>query len=114
MIATTPYEMEIIARVKSGELCPRVLAHGDLCGRDIDHGHELDLCRWHSEEVKGLPHHGEESEAGGKHCIRCHHRPWTNAAKRLCRQCQKVTHQRNWRRRRAQRKEIAVGVIVDR
>ena len=45
MIATTPFEHEIIARVKAGELCPRVLAHGDYCGREIDHGHELDLCR---------------------------------------------------------------------
>lgn len=92
MIATTPYELEIVHRVQSGELCARVLDHGDFCGREIDRSHGLDLCTWHSEEELGLPHKGDDSEAIPKNvCTRCQKRPVAFRQTRLCGNCQKTT-----------------------
>ena len=99
MIATTPFELEIVRRVQGGELCARVLDGGDLCGRAIDKSHGLDLCRWHSEDEKGLPHHGDddpfEKVNGQKVCVRCRKRPVAYRASRLCYGCQKVTHRQH-------------------
>ena len=99
MIPTTPYELEIVRRVQSGELCPTVLDHGDLCGREIHKGHGLGLCQWHSEDLLGLPHHGDddpfEKVNGQKVCVRCRKRPVAYRHTRMCGNCQKVTRRQH-------------------
>jgi hypothetical protein len=60
MIATTPFEEEIVRRVQAGELCPSVLDHGDFCGRDIHDGYRLGLCEWHAEEILGIQHKSDD------------------------------------------------------
>lgn len=96
MIATTPFELEIVRRVQAGELCARVLDHGDYCGRDLDETHRVGMCLWHSEEFLNLPHTGEAGESTehdphGKNCTRCGKRPVAYRHSRLCGNCQKVT-----------------------
>ena len=91
----TPFEAEIASACKAGKLCPQPLAHGSPCGRAIDPSHDLGLCQWHSEDLLGLPHHGDddpfEKVNGQKVCTRCQKRPVAYRVTRLCGNCQKVT-----------------------
>jgi len=95
----TEYESDLSRRCQSGELCAKVLDHGDFCGREIDKAHGLDLCRWHSEEYLGLPHHGDDDPVeqvnGQKVCVRCQKRPVAYRVSRLCGNCQKVMHRQH-------------------
>ena len=100
MIATTPYEIEIVRRVQRGELCARVLDGGDLCGRPIHPEHRGEkLCRWHWEAANDKPHADDddpfEKVNGQKVCVRCHKRPVAFRVTRLCGNCQKVTHRQH-------------------
>ena len=111
MIATTPFEAEILRRCQAGELCARVLLHGDFCGREIDRKHGLGLCTWHSEEEKGLPHHGEVADedwqASKSICRRCKQRPPARGHYGVCRPCARE----NQRKIRAL--EVVNGHIVE-
>jgi len=96
VIATTPFELEIVRRVQAGELCPTVLDHGDFCGREIDQSKGEGICLWHWEEKHDKPHSGEAGESTehdphGKNCTRCGKRPVAYRHSRLCGNCQKVT-----------------------
>lgn len=97
MIPTTPFELEIVRRVQAGELCPTVLDHGDLCGREIHKGHGVGLCQWHSEELLGLKHAGEDPEPPSRRnvCTRCQKYEVAYKASRMCRNCHKVMHRQH-------------------
>ena len=97
MIATTPYELEIVRRVQAGELCPSVLKHGDLCGRAIDASKGDGLCSYHSEDELGLQHAGdtEEKVPPSNVCTRCQKRPVAFRVTRLCGNCHKVMHRQH-------------------
>ena len=97
MIPTTTYEADLSRRCQSGELCARVLDHGDFCGREIDKAHGLELCTWHSEEFKGLPHRDDDLEPPTEKnvCSRCRKRPVAYRVSRLCGNCHKVMHRQN-------------------